>query len=267
MHESLEAGVLIHQLDGLEDAARTFSPCSKQSNSQNCHASRTAARSERTSSSMIFAGLGVRNQAIPTFSLDGGVVLRPSETNLLCAYGVDGSIDDNKPLSCNGHSDPHRCVPGCGQPPDWCSRNNAHDEGAWLTCGMNWGRGGVRPWRPNEVGGRGGLLDHFAREGEPFTGVGNFKGYNEFVVDTSAWIEKLPRSVEAIFILDCNDNDQNLVYGAADGRGTAANCRDAHANAREMHRKYLETYGLTALQFPLLKLQPGNWQTPFSNAE
>ena len=214
---------------------------------------------------MIFAGLRQKNSAIPTFSLDGGVVLRPSKANVLCAYGIDGSIDDNKPLSCDGASG--ACVPGCGQPPDWCSRDNAHDEGAWLTCGLNWGRGGVRPWPPDEMGGPGGLLEHFANEGEPFPGVGNFKGYNEVVVDTRAWIDGLPESVEAMWLLDCNNNDQNLVYGAADGRGTAFNCRDAHANARAMHRSYLDTYGLTAAQFPLLKLRQRNWDAPFALAD
>jgi len=264
-HAPLQAGVLIHQLDGLEDSARMFSPCAAQSHSSNCHAPRTAARSQRTSSSMIYAGLRQKDSVIPTFSLDGGVVLRPSETNLLCAYGIDGSIDDNKPLSCD-HVDAERCVPGCGAPPDWCSKANAHDEGAWLTCGLNWGRSGVRPWRPSEIAGAGGLLDHFALEGAPFTGIGTFKGYNEFVVDTHAWIEKLPASVEAMFLLDCHDYDSNLHYGAADGRGTAANCHEAHENAREMHRTFLETYGLNAKQFPLLKLRPNDWQTPFVEA-
>ena len=265
-HGPLEAGILIHQLDGLEDSARMFSPCSASSKSSNCHASRTSARLQRTSASMIYSQLRQRDRAIPTFSLDGGVVLRPSRTNLFCAYGIDGSIDDNKPLSCNS-VDAQRCVPGCGTPPDWCSKNNAHDEGAWLTCGLNWGRGGVRPWRPEEISGRGGLLDHFANEGAEFTAVGNFAGYNEFVVDSAHWIEGLPDSVEGIFMLDCNEKDANLHYGAADGRGTAANCHDAQNNAREMHRTYLDAYGLTAQQFPLLKLRPHDWNAPFVNAD
>ena len=210
---------------------------------------------------MVYSGLRQRDHTIPTFSLDGGVVLRPSKARLLCAYGIDGSIDDNKPLSCDHIT--ARCVPGCGQPPDWCSRANPHDEGAWLTCGLNWGRSGVRPWRPEEIGGAGGLLDHFAREGAEFPGVGSFKGYNEFVMDANAWLDGLPESVEAIFIVECSDADTNLKYGAADGRGTAANCHDAHRNAREAHRSYLQAFQLTAAQFPLLKLRPANWVEPF----
>lgn len=204
---------------------------------------------------MIYAGLRQKDRSIPTFSLDGGVVLRPSKVNLFCAYGIDGSIDDNKPLSCD-HVDASKCVPGCGSPPDWCSKADAHDEGAWLTCGLNWGRSGVRPWRPEEISGAGGLLDHFAREGAPFVGIGNFAGYNEFVVDSNAWISRLPESVEAMFVVDCHENDVNLRYGAADGRGTALDCGEAHRNTREMHRTYLEAYGLDSSQFPLLKLRP-----------
>ena len=40
--------------------------------------------------------------------------------------------------------------------------------------------------------------------------MGNFAGYNEFVVDTEAWVEGLPQSVEAIWLLDCNDEPGGL---------------------------------------------------------
>ena len=63
--------------------------------------------------------------------------------------------------------------------------------------------------------------------GEPFTGVGNYKGYNEIVVDSKHWLEGLPGSVEAIFMVDCEDGDANLRYGAADGGGTAESCQAA----------------------------------------
>ena len=211
---------------------------------------------------MIYSGLKERDHWIPTFSLDGGVVLRPSRVHVFCAYGIDGSIDDNKPLSCD-HVNDHTCVPGCGEPPDWCDKANPHDEGDWLVCGLNWGRSGVRPWKAKDISGTGGLLDQFARYGAAFEGVGGFKGYNEFVLDSHAWIEGLPDSVEAIFILDCDDNAANLWYGAADGYGTAGSCREAHDIGRAKHRSFIETYGLDAHQFPLLMLRPSNWAEPF----
>ena len=211
---------------------------------------------------MIFAALQNRNARIPTFSLDGGVVLRPSKVHVFCGYGVDGSIDDNKPLSC-GSVDAKACVPGCGEPPDWCNKANVHDEGAWATCGLSWTRSGVRPWKAKDFGGQGGLLDLYAQYGEPFTAVGNFKGYNEIVVDAKHWIDGLPGSVEALFMLDCGDGDTNLRYGAADGGGTALDCRDAHERIIAVHRSFLQTYKLGADTFPLLKLRPDNWMEPF----
>ena len=212
---------------------------------------------------MIFAGLKSRDSSVPTFSLDGGVILRPSKIHAFCGYGIDGSIDDNKPLSCT-RADPAQCMPGCGEPPAWCSKSNPHDEGDWLTCGLGWGNGGVRPWKQEDFGGAGGLFDLFEKSGENFDGVGSFKGYNEIVLDTKVWIDNLPGSVEAIFMVDCQDGQDNLRYGAADGGGTAANCRDAKANAVDLHRKFLSAYKLSEADFPLLKLRPNNWEEPFA---
>jgi hypothetical protein len=263
MHEAFEAGVLVHQLDGFEDQAKRWSPCAEDSRSGNCQGSRTRARRSRVSASMIFAGLQSRDGRIPTFSLDGGVILRPSTIHAFCGYGIDGSIDDNKPLSCN-HIDPSTCVPGCGDPPRWCNKANPHDEGAWLTCGLGWGSNGVRPWRQQDFGGAGGLFDLFEQSGANFEGVGSFSGYNEIVVDADNWIGLLPHSVEGIFMIECDDNDVNLRYGAADGGGTAMNCRDARANAIDLHRKFIQEYELSESDFPLLTLRPGNWEEPFA---
>jgi hypothetical protein len=101
---SLEAGVLIHQLDGFQDAELPWAPCSGSSRSHNCQGTRTSSRRHRVSCSVIFAGLHRKDASIPTFSVDAGVVLRPSMANVLCGYGNDGSIDDNRPLMCEGGS-------------------------------------------------------------------------------------------------------------------------------------------------------------------
>lgn len=183
-----EAGILLHQLDGYEDALRPFQPCAATSHAGNCHRPRTAARMHRVSASIIFAGLhdARRRPRIPTFSLDGGVVLQPHYQRVLCAYGTDGSTDDGngKALSCD--ADAPECVPGCsdlaGGAPAWCDRHKPHDEGEWLTCGFNWGQHGIRPWRAEDLGGAGGFLDTFARAGEAFDRIGSFKGYNECAV-------------------------------------------------------------------------------------
>jgi hypothetical protein len=63
------------------------------------------------------------------------------------------------------------------------------------------------------------------------------------------------------------DGDRNLIYRGADGPGTAQSCAQAHAAARETHAQYLQTYyhGVAdaARRFPLLKLRPTDWTTPF----
>ena len=207
---------------------------------------------------MIYAGLHTRDAAIPTFSFDGGVVLAPSKIQAFCGYGLDGSIDDNKPLTCDSAGG-NNCVPGCGEPPQWCSRANPNDESPWLTCGLGWSSSGVRPWRQEELGGAGGLFDLFETRGAEFTGVGSFSGYNEIVVDTQSWIDNLPHSVEAIFSVECDKGAVNLRYG-----GTAATCGEAHDNAVAMHRQFVATYGLNAVEFPLLKLRPTDWEEPFA---
>ena len=124
----------------------------------------------------------------------------------------------------------------------------------------------MRPWRPSDFGGAGGLLDLFAREGpHPFSHMkADFLGYNEIVVDAHAWLSNLPHSVEAIFIVDCMPSDKQLQYGRKEG--TAADCAEAHTRGAQMHRRFVETYGLSAADFPLLKLRPGEWDAPFSNA-
>jgi len=263
-HAALEAGILIHQLDGFQDAARPWAPCSAKSASPNCHGGRTSARIHRTSCSVIYKGLRQKDSSVPTFSFDAGIVLRPSTANVLCGYGNDGSIDDNRPLTCSGGY-PYQessCVPGCGSPPYFCNPANPHDEGSWNTCGVSWGAHGIRPWRGKDLPG---LLDVFAKNGEPFTGVGNFKGYNEIVVDTVPWLENLPHSVEGIFMVDCgNTNQANLRYSAADGMGTAASCADGQEAARKMHAAFLRAYpDIDPASFPLLKLRPQQWEEPF----
>ena len=83
-YESLEAGILFHQLDGYEDEARKWAPCAQESRSANCQLQRTRERSQRMSASMVYAALEGNDNRIPTFSLDGGVILNPSKTRVFC---------------------------------------------------------------------------------------------------------------------------------------------------------------------------------------
>ena len=38
---------------------------------------------------------------------------------------------------------------------------------------------------------------------------------------------------------------------------------DGASSVRETHRRYLEAYGLSAAEHPLLMLRPSNWREPF----
>ena len=210
-----------------------------------------------------------RRPRIPTFSLDGGVVLQPRYHRILCAYGTDGSTDDGngKRLGCDEVTSD--CLPGCsdlaGGAPPWCHRHRPHDEGAWLTCGFGWGAHGIRPWRPEDLHGAGGFLDTFVGAAEPFERVGDFKGYNEVVVESATWLRNLPWSVEAIFYVECDVGSgfANTQYSGADGRGPARSCSEAKANAVAAHRAYLQAYRLKSRRFPLLRLRPAQWDAPF----
>ena len=65
------------------------------------------------------------------------------------------------------------------------------------------------------------------------------------------------QSVEAIFLIDCDDRSRNTAYSAS------RTCSAAQAKARSVHRQYLATYGKAAGTFPLLRLRPWNWNEPF----
>ena len=65
----------------------------------------------------------------------------------------------------------------------------------------------------------------------------------------SVWTAHLPLTIEAFF--------------RSDDHGKAR--RNDHV-ADEQHRKFLQTYGLTAEQVPLLDFDPHDWERPFRTA-
>jgi hypothetical protein len=99
--------------------------------------------------------------------------------------------------------------------------------------------------------------------------VGKFKGYNEIVVASDPWIAHLPHSVQAIFMVACQEGDRNTNYhgsGSADKMGTAPSCGAARERARDTHAAYLAIYGIARDAFPLLELRPHDWERPFALA-
>lgn len=130
---------------------------------------------------------------------------------------------------------------------------------------MDYSRSGVRPWRVGEFGGEGGMLDFFARVGKPYR-TGGFEGYNEVVIESANWLANLPRSVEAIFMVECHSHQANLQCcgGGAGGTGTARDCHEAQTRAKALWHDFIKAYGIDEGKFPMLKLDPGNWGRPFS---
>ena len=163
----------------------------------------------------------------------------------------------------------------------------------------------VRPWRPEHMyipleqqtrEGKGFKMGEFKGHGcrhfdsvylfTPACGLGGVmndhalpatKRYNEIVLKSQAWIDHLPHSVEAIFIVECTSGEANTVYpwgwsgvGHKPGEPSpkanslAKNCSAAQASGRAWHRRFLAEFGLSADEFPLVRLDPWNWKTPFS---
>jgi hypothetical protein len=203
---------------------------------------------QRASGVLVFAGLHSRDAQVPYFPHGGagGVVLNPNFTRVLCGYGTDGSTDYNKNNHCPDGISAH-CVPGCGvsqDTPAWCDRAHPWNSNG-LLCGFGWGSNGVGPWRPADICGDGGMLDWFAREGAPFPSHDEFAGYNEIIVESAPWAQHLPASVEAIFVIEGRHRGQG-------GNGV-----------RDIHRRFLQTYGLERAAHPLLMFRPSNWVEPF----
>ena len=75
---------------------------------------------------------------------------------------------------------------------------------------------------------------------QPTCGKG--RGYNEVVVDTTPANYPLPEIIEAFFIRWDEDADPT----------------------RQIHRRFLSAYGVSAEQYPLVKLDLNSWDNPFS---
>ena len=74
------------------------------------------------------------------------------------------------------------------------------------------------------------------------------QGMNEIVFDPTAWQRNMPRTIVAMF----------------HKRGAAG--EDPRGSVSAMHRKFVAEYGLDEATFPLLHLDPMNWESPFSRA-
>ena len=101
------------------------------------------------------------------------------------------------------------------------------------------------------------MLRQHAEFGGKFT-LGQYNGYNEVILDADTIRSHPRRSVMALFITDCHDGQANTAVARAH------TCKDARNHARFVHRRFLEEYGLSEREFPLLRFRPRNWEEPFA---
>ena len=125
-----------------------------------------------------------------TFNNNAGMILAPNLAKVFCSYFNDGGTMAKQ---CTDASHP-ACVPGCSnehtQDPNWCEVAGVDptDNGAHIyDCAF----------RPADLET---MLKH--HQSAPYT-------YNEVVISTDQWAEKLPDSIEAFFFVAGNDDPMN----------------------------------------------------------
>jgi len=270
-HSIRDSGVVMHSFDGWEDPDAPWSPCPEMGGSGVCGRPEMLPRRDRVSASIAYAGMHRADRpdrtVIPVYSFDGGVILRPDRLRLLCAYGNDGAIDyGGKNCRVTGPTASSRCVPGCGDPPDWCDPNGGLI-GGWCQCGFGWcGGQKLRPWRPQDLRK---LIEKHATIGSAYTGMGTYTGYNEVVIDSSRWVETLPGAIEAFYYFDGCSGQANTKLSSQlppDGAGPKS-CEGASEFARTKHADFLRRFHLTERDVPLLRFRQAEWSTPFATLD
>ncbi len=263
------AGVIMHSFDGWEDPSAPWSPCPEKGGAGVCGRAEIQPRRDRVSASIIYQGMHRPDRpdrsVIPVFSFDGGVILRPDRTTILCAYGNDGAIDyGGKNCRITGATRSPSCVPGCGDPPNWCDPNEGLIDG-WCNCGFEWcGSVRPRPWHPKDLPK---LIEKHAFLGSKYTGMGTYTGYNEVVIDSSSWVETLPGIIEAFFYFDgCAPGQANTPLSSQLPRDGSRpkDCVGAASFVRTKHQDFLKRFNLAAHDVPLLRFRQTDWTTPFS---
>ena len=262
---SVDNAVLVHQWNGWSSPQELWARCpdppadGAQAVCTQDSPEEIAKRRERISATVLFKGLRdrVSPKQLPLFTFENGVVLRTapgphskSYNKVLCAYGADAGTDYSSsnhegrcyPTGENG------CVPGCGQPPEFCNASDPMTGSC--RCGFDWCDGRPQPWSPNDLGA---LLEAQEVSGGKYAGLGSFTGYNEVIVDAAFKDDHLPYSIEAFFYVE-GCNGQEVLGRKCSGRDAAAEAQAA------LLAKFAPPEAEAA---PLLRLRPTNWDAPF----
>ena len=145
--------------DGISAPGRPWEPCRLDQHCARYH--------DRFATSIVYPNH-------PQTYAAGGLVLRPEEIELNCAYGSDGG---SQGVVCPLGNPPHKsadCVAGCKH---WCDPSRGS---------RNWGCS----WAPAH------LKDMIEQQMilEPNG------GYNEVIIDSYSWVRNLPRTIMAVFV-------------------------------------------------------------------
>lgn len=95
------------------------------------------------------------------------------------------------------------------------------------------------------------ILTMHANWGTHYTKPAFHSGYNEAIIGAATFNAKLPHAVDAFFVLDA-------AHAHADAMGV---------DSVRAHRAFLDEYGLTEADVPLLKLTPEDWDAPLQRFE
>ena len=230
------AGLLLHQWDGLEahDVGKPWQMCIV-----NCMCQGSFIMG-RVSAMAVYRDLNRRQDrvAIPLpFGNRGGLILHPSYVTSDCSYGIDGATYH---LDNPDH-------PGCTD--TFCDAESRFDyeHNAHFFC--SFGGGYVEAWGPQDLKI---MLETHATHGAPYRSPGFHSGYNEIIINSPKLNEQLPQAIMGFFFPKGQSPvTSDLGYGIM-------------IDVVKVHAAFLEEYGLTDEQVPLLVLDPSNWEAPFS---
>eukprot|EP00966_Prymnesium_polylepis_P008100 186552-Prymnesium_polylepis.2 len=243
------------QWDGLEEQGKPWRMCLHQCMCQGQFIN------GRISSMIVYKGLSERadRQAIPLpFGNRGGILLHPPHATVDCAYGIDGGTYRLGALDvCTAFCTPTSLVRSASVAltrsmlADYTTESltDVHtiacNGNVW--CGFNGAP--AMAWAPRDLEK---LLVTHASSGNAWHEPGFHSGYNEVILNSPGHNAQLPGAVEGFFVPRGQDPvTADLGFGIV-------------IDAVQAHHAFLEEYGVSAEDVPMLELDPYNWEAPFA---
>jgi hypothetical protein len=267
-----DAGIFIHVWDLLEDPAAPWLPCLRP----DCkHFER--GRLDRLPSSLIYRSMPNRgkNDSIPMFSdgLRGGLILRPTPSQVRCAYPSDGHSRWNADgCACPFVGDVAKGKRRADDCSRWCDNPEASGREARLVAPQHVRelRCGGRPWRPSKMKAMLSRAQHVGMdERMPWGGKWTGSENNEVIISASTW------NASAIDqTADWNASMPSLIAafwypvsrnGPCCNHEVPVRCAPrCGERERQVRQQFMSTYRLDDDEAPpLLELRRTRWRNPF----